>query len=108
MRWIWIDRFLEFESGRSARAVKNVSMAEDHLRQHFPGYPVMPASLVIEGMAQTGGILVAEAQDFKHMVVLAKLSRVDFCDRARPGDQLTYEATLVELRQEGAVVDAKA
>jgi len=58
MRWIWIDRFLTFESGKSARAVKNLSLAEDHFREHFPGYPVMPASLMLEGLAQTGGILV--------------------------------------------------
>ena len=42
MRWYWIDRFLEFESGRYAKAVKNVSLAEDHLHDHFPGYPVSP------------------------------------------------------------------
>lgn len=108
MRWLWIDKFLEFRSGQFAKAVKNVSMAEEQLRDHFPGYPVMPNSLIIEGMAQTGGILVGEAQDFKNMVVLAKLSRVDFCDTALPGDQLTYEATLKELRSEGAAVEAKA
>ncbi len=108
MRWLWIDKFLEFRSGEFAKAVKNVSMAEDQLRDHFPGYPVMPSSLIIEGMAQTGGILAGEAQDFKNMVVLAKLSRVDLTDIALPGDQLTYETKIVELRDEGSVVEAKA
>ena len=108
MRWLWIDRFLEFRSGEFARAVKNVSMAEQQLRDHFPGYPLMPGSLIIEGMAQTGGILVAEAKEFKEMVVLAKLSRVDFSDFALPGDQIIYEARLTELREEGAAVEAKA
>jgi len=108
MRWLWIDKFVEFRSGQFAKAVKNVSMAEEQLRDHFPGYPVMPNSLIIEGMAQTGGILVGEAQDFKNMVVLAKLSRVDFCDAALPGDQLTYEATLTDMRSEGASVTARA
>ena len=108
MRWLWIDKFVEFESGKFARAVKNVSMAEEPLRDHFPAYPVMPRSLIIEGMAQTGGILVGEAQGFKQMVVLAKLSRVDFCGTALPGDQLSYEAKLLELRSEGAVVEAAA
>ena len=60
MRWIWIDKFLEFRSGQFARAVKNVTLAEEHLHDHYPGYPVMPASLIIEGLAQTGGILVGE------------------------------------------------
>ena len=58
MRWIWIDRFESFELNVAAVAVKNVSLAEDHLHDHFPGFPVMPASLMIEGMAQTAGILV--------------------------------------------------
>jgi 3-hydroxyacyl-[acyl-carrier-protein] dehydratase len=108
MRWIWIDKFVEFRSGQFARATKTVSMAEEPLRDHFVGYPVMPNSLIIEGMAQTGGILVGEAQDFKRLVILAKLSRVDFSDSALPGDQLVYEATLTELRDEGSAVEAKA
>lgn len=76
MRWIWIDRFLEFESGKSAKAVKNLSTAEDHFRDHFPGYPVMPAALIIEGLAQTGGILVGEANQFREKVVLAKIAKL--------------------------------
>jgi 3-hydroxyacyl-[acyl-carrier-protein] dehydratase len=108
MRWIWIDRFVEFRGGEFARAVKNVSVAEEQLRDHLPGYPMMPASLVIEGMAQTGGILVGEAGGFERMVVLAKLSRVDICDVALPGDRLVYEARIVDLRKEGSVVEAAA
>jgi 3-hydroxyacyl-[acyl-carrier-protein] dehydratase len=108
MRWLWIDKFVEFRSGEFARAIKTVSMAEEQLRDHFPDYPVMPNSLIIEGMAQTGGILVAEAQDFGRLVILAKLSRVDFTDSALPGDQLSYEAVLTELRSEGSAVQAKA
>ena len=65
MRWIWIDKFIEFDSGRRAVAVKNVTLAEDHLHDHFPGFPVMPASLMIEGMAQTAGVLVGEARNFE-------------------------------------------
>ena len=65
MRWIWIDKFVEFRSGEFARAVKNLTLAEEHLHDHYPGYPVMPASLIIEGLAQTGGILVGEA-DLDH------------------------------------------
>ena len=60
-------------SGKSARAVKNLSLAEDHFADHFPGYPVMPAALILEGLAQTGGILVGEANDFREKVVLAKV-----------------------------------
>lgn len=108
MRWIWIDKFLEFKSGKFARAVKNLTLAEEHLHDHLPGYPVMPASLIIEGLAQTGGILVGEAGNFEQKVVLAKIPRAEFFGVACAGDQLVYEVELRDLRAEGAVVDAKA
>jgi 3-hydroxyacyl-[acyl-carrier-protein] dehydratase len=108
MRWIWIDKFVEFRSGQFARAIKNLTLAEEHLHDHYPGYPVMPASLIIEGLAQTGGILVGEASNFAEKVVLAKIPRAEFHGVACAGDQLVYEVTLTDLRPEGAVVDAKA
>lgn len=107
MRWIWIDRFEEFHSGSSARAVKTVSVAEDHLHEQYPGYPVMPHSLIIEGLAQTGGILVGEANDFAEKVVLAKIPHVEFHDHAIAGDVLQYDVALTELRAEGAICDGK-
>lgn len=104
MRWIWIDRFTEFVSGQSARAVKNLSLAEDYFGEHFPGYPVMPAALILEGLAQTGGILVGEARDFKEKVVLAKIPSAKFHREAFAGEQLTYEARVLTLRDEGASI----
>lgn len=97
MRWIWIDAFTEFESRRRAVAIKNISLAEDYLHDHFPGYPVMPPSLMIEGMAQTAGILVGEARDFTEKVILAKVQRAEFDDYGVPGDQLVYEASIESL-----------
>lgn len=64
MRWIWIDKFVEFQSRLSAVAIKNISLAEDYLHDLYPAFPIMPASLIIEGMAQTAGILVGEAPIF--------------------------------------------
>lgn len=107
MRWIWIDQFEEFHSRQRALAVKTISVAEDHLHEQFPGYPVMPHSLIIEGLAQTGGILVGEANDFSEKVVLAKIPHVIFHDHAIAGDILKYDVTLVDLREEGGVVEAK-
>jgi len=106
MRWYWIDRFIEFESGRYAKAVKNISLAEDHLHDHFPGFPVMPNSLVIEGLAQTGGLLVCEHTRFKEKVVLAKIPKVRFYGEAFPGDTLVYTATIDYVRRDGAMVTA--
>src|ERR671918_164893 len=64
MRWIWIDKFVEFTPKQSATAVKNVSMAEEHLHDLYPAFPIVPNSLIVEGMAQTAGILVAETITF--------------------------------------------
>lgn len=102
MRWMWIDKFVQFEPGSRARAVKNVSLAEEHLWDHFPGYPVMPASLIIEGMAQTAGILVGHARGFRENVILAKIRRADFDGLARPGDQIIYDVTVERIDDIGA------
>lgn len=107
MRWLWIDRFLEFKRGQSARAVKNLSMAEDLFADHFPGYPVMPAALMLEGLAQTGGILVGEARDFREKVVLAKIVSARFQREALAGETLVYDVSILTLRDEGASVQGR-
>jgi 3-hydroxyacyl-[acyl-carrier-protein] dehydratase len=107
MRWLWIDRFLEFNRGQSARAVKNLSMAEDLFAEHFPGYPVMPAALILEGLAQTGGILVGEANDFREKVVLAKIVSARFQREALAGETLIYDVSILTLREEGASVEGR-
>ncbi len=104
MHWYWFDRFTEFESGRAATAIKNVSLAEDHLHDYFPGYPVMPNSLILEGMAQVAGTLVGEVNEFEERVVLAKVSNVRFHALAQPGDTLTYKATIDSLGPDGAFI----
>lgn len=108
MRWIWIDRFLEFRRGEFARAVKNLSLAEDFFADHFPGYPVMPGSLILEGLAQTGGILVGEANDFREKVVLAKIPFARFERPALAGEQMIYDVKVLQLRPEGASVHGQA
>ena len=102
MRWIWIDRFVAFEPGRRAEAIKNVSLAEEHLHDHWEAFPIMPASLMIEGMAQTAGILVGQARGFKEKVILAKIARAQFDQDVVPGDQITYQADIVNISDSAA------
>jgi 3-hydroxyacyl-[acyl-carrier-protein] dehydratase len=103
MRWFWIDRFLEFESGRHATSIKNVSLAEEQLSDHFPSAPIMPNSLIIEGMALTGGLLMAERSDWRDRVVLAKIAKATFYEAAWPGDTLMYRAVLEDYSGTGGV-----
>jgi 3-hydroxyacyl-[acyl-carrier-protein] dehydratase len=107
MRWIWIDKFVEFHSGESAVAVKNVTLAEEHLHDHFPGFPVMPETLLIEAMAQTSGILVGEANRFKEKVILAKVKKCVFFDYVKPGDTLKLYAKIESIAPEAASTSGK-
>lgn len=102
MRWFWFDRFVEFVPGERAVSVKNVSLAEEHLHDHFPGFPVHPASLMIEGMAQTAGILVGHARDFQEKVILAKIKQATFHRLVRPGEQLRFHARIEQLTEQAA------
>ncbi len=104
MRWIWIDRFLEFRRGELARTVKQLSLAEDLFAHHFPDYPVMPATLLLEGLAQTGGILVGEVNDFREKVILAKITKARFQREALAGEAVVFETTVQYVRPEGACV----
>ena len=108
MRWIWIDRFTEFSSGSHACGVKNVTLGEEVLDEYCPGYPMYPPTLIIEGMAQLGGILVAEHFSFEKHVVLAKVGKSRFHQPARPGDQLCYEVHLDSVQDVGATVVGKS
>ena len=106
MRWYWIDRFIDFESGSYAKSIKNVSLAESHLHDHFPAYPVMPNSLIIEGLAQTGGLLACQHGGFRSKVVLAKVPRMTFHSPVLPGDTLIYTTELVHITEDGSRVSA--
>ena len=107
MRWIWIDRFVEFTSRTSATAVKNVSLAEEHLHDLYPNFPIVPHSLIVEGMAQTAGILVGEARNFSEKVILAKIGRATFHRLVRPGETIAYHATIDQLSEQGASVSGR-
>jgi len=107
MRWIWIDKFIEFHSGESAVAIKNVTLAEEHLHDHFPGFPVMPETLMIEAMAQTSGILVGEARNFQEKVILAKIKKAAFFDYVKPGDTIKLNAKIESITDEAASTSGK-
>ena len=104
MRWFWIDRFTEFVSGKYAESIKNVSLSEEPVDDYAPGSNYMPASLIVEGLAQTGGLLVGQLSEFKNRVILAKVSKAEFFFEACPGDTLQFRCDITNLQSLGAVV----
>ncbi len=104
MRWFWIDRFEEFVRSQHAVTIKNVTFGEEALDDYMPGHPYYPHSLIIEGMAQTGGLLIAEPEGFQNRVVLAKVGKAIFHRMALPGDQLRFRAEIQSVQDLGAIV----
>jgi 3-hydroxyacyl-[acyl-carrier-protein] dehydratase len=104
MRWMWLDRFVEFVRGQRAVAIKNVSLAEEPLSDYVPGFPVLPCSLIVEGLAWTGGILANDQRGFRERTVLAKIGKAVFHRPALPGDQLRYTAVLEAIDADGAFI----
>lgn len=102
MRWFWVDRFTEFVAGDRATSHKGVTLSDDFIHDHWGGYPVMPNSLIAEGMAQTSGLLVSELYGFRELVVLAKFTKLQFDGLVLPGQSLTYKAEVGSTKDVGA------
>lgn len=98
--FIMLDRVLEFERDKSITGLKNVSMGEPCFQGHFPGKPVMPGVLILEGMAQAGAVLAylsTEGIEGK-LVYFAGMDKVRFRKVVRPGDQLIYKVELIRKK----------
>lgn len=97
MRFVLIDRIVDLQPGRSLVAVKNLSLAEEYLADHFPGFPVMPGVLMLEALTQAGAWLIREMEDFAHSVIVLKSARtIKYGSFVEPGRQLQLRVELVE------------
>jgi len=108
--FLLIDRILELELGKRIVGLKNVTMNEPYFMGHFPDYPIMPGVLILESLAQAGGILVKKTlnlSDDKLMVLLG-LDKAKFRKPAFPGDQLRLEVELISLRPRSVKAKGKA
>lgn len=108
--FLLIDRVLEYEPAKHLVAIKNVTMNEPFFQGHFPGYPIMPGVLVIEAMAQAGGIIMmASMPDHnKKLVVFTSIERAKFRRPVTPGDQLRFEVKVLSFRTRAGRIEGKA
>ncbi len=97
MRFVLIDRIPEVEPGRRLLARKNLSLAEEYLADHFPGFPVMPGVLMLEALTQAGAWLIRETDDFAHsLIVLARAKTIKYGSFVEPGGQLELQVEMLE------------
>jgi 3-hydroxyacyl-[acyl-carrier-protein] dehydratase len=108
--FLLIDRVLELEPAKRLVAIKNVTINEPFFQGHFPGYPIMPGVLVVEAMAQAGGIIMmAELPDREtKLVVFTGIERAKFRRPVTPGDQLRIEVDVLSFRPRAGRMEAKA
>jgi beta-hydroxyacyl-ACP dehydratase FabZ len=95
-----VDRIIDLEEGKRVVGLKNVTINEPFFVGHFPGHPIMPAVLIIEAMAQTGGVLLLSTVDDPagKLVYFMGIDNAKFRRPVRPGDQLRFELTLQKLK----------
>jgi len=92
MRFLLIDRITELVPGQRISAVKNLTLAEEYLADHFPGFPVMPGVLMVEALVQAGGWLIRQSENYAHSTVLLKSARaLKFVNFVSPGQALKLE-----------------
>jgi 3-hydroxyacyl-[acyl-carrier-protein] dehydratase len=98
--FLLVDRVLELQAGRSIVAVKNVTYNEAFFQGHFPEFKVMPGVLMVEAIAQAGGILLYHsiADPQSKLVLLSKIDKAKFRRTVIPGDQLRLEAEIIKLK----------
>lgn len=107
--FLLVDKIVELEIGKRAVGIKNVTINEHFFQGHFPQYPVMPGVLIVEALAQTGGIAVGSMEEYKGRIAFfAGIDNVRFKRQVKPGDTLRLEVELTQLRRSIGVASALA
>ncbi|MGO9433596.1 MAG: 3-hydroxyacyl-ACP dehydratase FabZ [Terracidiphilus sp.] len=108
--FLLIDRIVEFEPTKRLVAIKNVTINEPFFQGHFPGYPIMPGVLVVEAMAQAGGIIMMAEMPDRHekLVVFTGIERAKFRRPVTPGDQIRIEVEVLSFRPRAGRIQGRA
>lgn len=107
--FLMIDRMVEIEGTQRAVGIKNVSVNEPFFQGHYPGDPIMPGVLVIEALAQVGGVLLSQELEHKGKVaVLLSIDKAKFRRAVRPGDQLVLEVQTVRVKSTSGHIKGRA
>jgi 3-hydroxyacyl-[acyl-carrier-protein] dehydratase len=97
MRFNLLDRITEVQPGRSLRAVKNLTLAEEYLADHFPSFPVLPGVLMLQGLVEAGSWLLRLTEDYRHsVIVLREVRNIKYGTFVEPGRQLSFQVDLAE------------
>jgi len=96
-----VDRIIDFESGKRIVGIKNVTINEPFFQGHYPGHPIMPGVLIIEAMAQVGGLLLMDAieKPEEKVVYFMSLDNVKWRRPVTPGDQIVFELEMLQFRR---------
>jgi 3-hydroxyacyl-[acyl-carrier-protein] dehydratase len=104
MRFNLVDRIVELVPGQHIRTVKNLTLGEEYLADHFPTFPVMPGVLMLQMLIETGAWLIRATEDFQHSVIVLREARnVKYGNLVEPGRTLEVTAELVDASPEGLV-----
>jgi 3-hydroxyacyl-[acyl-carrier-protein] dehydratase len=94
-----VDRITDYVPGKQATGIKNVTFNEPHFQGHFPGRPIMPGVLIVEAMAQVGGIVLTQVSGVDGLCVFAGIDKVRFRRPVVPGDQLVMTVELLAIKR---------
>ena len=104
MRHYYLDRIVELERGSRAVGLKTVALNDDAFHEHFPGNPVLPGIYILEGMAQTGGVLLTRTLEDRYVALMVSIDRARFSSFARPGDVVRMAVEIESLHEPNARV----
>ena len=112
--FLLVDRVVSMDEGKNIVAYKNVSISEPVFEGHFPGHPIYPGVMILEGMAQAGGILalkstgLTEEELQQKVIYFMSIDGAKFRNPVKPGDRLEYRISVLKLRKNLIVLDGKA